>query len=262
MYPEDMHARYAVALLATLGLVSGHAVTARNDVNLEAANPVRPSPTPPLGLDELPSPPAPERVRLGRWLFYDTRLSGDGTVSCATCHVPNGRSPTGRDSHGVRVDSPAFARRRRSSTTRTHSWTRFGWDGRAASLEEQSLLPVFNQAEMASTESRMVATLSRIPGYARTSSGRSAMARSRAAGGLGAGRLPANALERQFGVGPLGTGDAHALSPSARRGWELFTGDAHCSRCHSVRTSPTARFTIWDSAGTRRRSATRTKGAG
>ena len=36
----------------------------------------------------LKTPPTPERVRLGRWLFYDTRLSADGTVSCATCHEP------------------------------------------------------------------------------------------------------------------------------------------------------------------------------
>ena len=80
----DMHARFTIGLLAALGLVSGAALTARNNRSLEAANPVRPSPRPPLGidgLDELPSPPAPERVRLGRWLFYDTRLSGDGTVA-------------------------------------------------------------------------------------------------------------------------------------------------------------------------------------
>ena len=46
----DMHARFAIALLAALGLVSGNALTARNDRSLEAANPVRPSPRPPLGI--------------------------------------------------------------------------------------------------------------------------------------------------------------------------------------------------------------------
>src|SRR5687768_12834948 len=58
----------------------------------EAANPIRPLPEAPLGPDvnlaALPDPPTPARVRLGRWLFYDTRLSADGTVACATCHQP------------------------------------------------------------------------------------------------------------------------------------------------------------------------------
>src|SRR4051812_9124618 len=86
-----MHARLAIAVLATVGLVTGDTLSGRDAPKLEAANPVRPLPTPPLGIemDDLPGAPAPERVRLGRWLFYDTRLSADGTVSCATCHVPD-----------------------------------------------------------------------------------------------------------------------------------------------------------------------------
>lgn len=58
---------------------------------LERANPLRPIPVAPLGSDidlkALKEAPAPARIRLGRWLFYDVRLSGDRTVSCATCHI-------------------------------------------------------------------------------------------------------------------------------------------------------------------------------
>src|SRR5687768_17472989 len=58
----------------------------------ELENPVVPLPAGPLGteidLAALPDPPTPERVRLGRWLFYDTRLSADNTVACASCHRP------------------------------------------------------------------------------------------------------------------------------------------------------------------------------
>ena len=61
---------------------------------------------------------------------------------------------------------PVFAKRRCSSTPRAFV-NRFFWDGRAASLEEQSLLPVANPAEMAGTTSRMAATLSHSAGYAR-----------------------------------------------------------------------------------------------
>src|SRR4051812_17912577 len=83
-----MHTRLAIAFIAALGLVNGDALTALHNKNLEVDNPVRALPAPPLGMDGLDRSPAPERVRLGRWLFFDTRLSADGTVSCATCHVP------------------------------------------------------------------------------------------------------------------------------------------------------------------------------
>src|SRR6266498_3035588 len=69
-------------------------VAAREQVTTwDAANPVQPLPAPPLGIDtrllDLKPAPTPQRVRLGRWLFYDTRLSADGTIACATCHVPS-----------------------------------------------------------------------------------------------------------------------------------------------------------------------------
>ena len=69
------------------------------------------------GLDDLPSPPVPERVRLGRWLFYDTRLSADGTVSCATCHVPerafsNGRRVRTRYGRTLRASQNAIVHQR------------------------------------------------------------------------------------------------------------------------------------------------------
>ena len=237
MQPCEMHARLAIALLSALGLLSGGTRATHSDRNLEAVNPVRPVPRPPLGvndLDELPNPPAPERVRLGRWLFYDTRLSVDGTVSCATCHVPerafsNGtRVAAGAGGHtGVRK-TPSFI-----NAARAFGPNRFGWDGRAGSLEEQSLLPVANPVEMGSTASRMVGTLSRIAGYAeyfQRSFGDPSITRGRVAAALAdyqRTRMSGNsAWDRWQG------GDARALAPSARRGWSLFNGDAQCSRCH------------------------------
>jgi len=233
----EMRARFAIVLLAALGLVSGNILTARNGrSSLDAANPVTPPPGPPLGidaLDDLPNPPVPERVRLGRWLFYDTRLSGDGTVSCATCHVPerafsnDRRVATGVGGHtGVRK-TPSFI-------NSAHTFVnRFGWDGRARSLEEQSLRPVESPAEMASTTQGMVATLSRIAGYApyfRRTFGDPAITRWRVAAALAdyqRTRLSGNSAWDRWQQG-----DVQALSPSARRGWDLFTGDAQCSRCH------------------------------
>jgi cytochrome c peroxidase len=85
---------------------------------LDADNPIRPVPAAPLGLDitltALPRPPTAKRVRLGRWLFFDTRLSRDGTISCATCHQPehafSQTTPVATGSNGEnrqRVELPA-----------------------------------------------------------------------------------------------------------------------------------------------------------
>lgn len=232
-----MHAWLAIALLAALGLVGSSAPAARHDHDLEAANPLTPLPRSPLGvnaLDALPSPPAPERVRLGRWLFYDTRLSVNGTVSCATCHVPerafsnDTRVATGANGHAGVRKTPSFV-----NVAHAFVQNRFGWDGRGGSLEEQSVRPVANPIEMGSTAPHMVGTLSRIPGYApffQRAFGDPSITLARVASALAdyqRTRMSGNsAWDRWEG------GDARALSASARRGWELFNGDAKCSRCH------------------------------
>src|SRR5688572_14128713 len=66
--------------------------TAERDL-WERENPIQALPRPPLGINvdfaSLPDPPTPDRVRLGRWLFFDTRLSRDNTLSCGSCHQPD-----------------------------------------------------------------------------------------------------------------------------------------------------------------------------
>ena len=137
----------------------------------EAANPIKPLPAGPLGteidLTALPQPPTPERVRLGRWLFYDRRLSGDNTISCASCHRPEHAfseptpvsSGVGNQRGGRKA--PSFVNQ--AVTIYPH----FFWDGRAGSLEDQALGPIANPIEMGSTHQTMVETLTRIDGYAR-----------------------------------------------------------------------------------------------
>jgi cytochrome c peroxidase len=229
--------RMALALFAVLGLVSGFAGAPRDDRALDETNPVRPRPAPPLGVDRLDgslNPPEPEKVRLGRWLFFDTRLSADGTVSCATCHVPERAFSNGtRFARGV--GGHAGVRKTPSLVNAAHTFTRnrFGWDGQATSLEEQSLLPVVNPTEMGSTVSRMATTLSRIAGYApyfERAFGDGTVTPQRVASALAdyqRTRMSGNSAWDRWQ-----RGDLDALPSSARRGWELFTGDAQCSRCH------------------------------
>ncbi len=106
-----------------------------------------------------------EKIELGRMLYFDKRVSKDGTVSCATCHDPKmawaeneptstgiGRQKGGRNS--PTVINAAYA-------------TSQFWDGRAATLEEQATGPVENPIEMGHSMEAVVEAFSKIPGYQR-----------------------------------------------------------------------------------------------
>jgi cytochrome c peroxidase len=103
------------------------------------------------------------RVRLGRRLFHDPILSGDGTVSCASCHSLDRGGADGRvSSLGIRnqvgpINSPTVL------NARFHI-AQF-WDGRAADLREQAAGPVANPAEMGATWDNVVAALNRSTVY-------------------------------------------------------------------------------------------------
>ncbi len=116
-----------------------------------------------VGIEENPLTRA--KIELGRQLYFDTRLSVDDTISCASCHDPefgfakNTRFGVGvRKQEGNRNSPVAF--------NRILSGAQF-WDGRAASLEDQAIGPMANPIEMGSTHEVVVKTISQIPGYQR-----------------------------------------------------------------------------------------------
>lgn len=204
----------------------------------EAANPVIALPTPPVGPDidlaALPDPPTPARVRLGRWLFYDTRLSSDGTVACATCHRPEHAfsepTPvsTGVGGQKGRRKAPSFV------NAAVSLYPHFFWDGRADSLEAQALGPVENPIEMGNTHSGMVETLAAIPGYRpyfAEAFGSDGVTKERVAKAIAdyertrmSGNSPYDRWRRQR--------DQGAVSDAVKLGHELFYGRAACNQCH------------------------------
>jgi cytochrome c peroxidase len=204
----------------------------------EAANPLQPIPVAPLGSDvdlaALPTPPTPERVRLGRWLFYDTRLSADGTLSCATCHKPehafSEATPvsTGIGGQKGRRKAPALINRAVSL------YPHYFWDGRAGSLEEQMLGPLQNPVEMGSTEQSMVQTLSAVPGYRpyfKAAFGTEEITKERVAQAISdyeRTRLSGNSAYDKW----RRNRDQAAVSAAVKQGHELFYGKAGCSQCH------------------------------
>ncbi|MCX7767611.1 MAG: cytochrome-c peroxidase [Flavobacteriales bacterium] len=134
----------------------------------------RPGPTPypfkippgyPRPIEPADNPTTVEGARLGRYLFYDKRLSVNNSVSCASCHQQDHAFSDPR-----RYSEGAFGQ-----TTRRHSmalvnvafnpFTRFFWDGRAATLEEQVLHPIRDPEEMAHSLSQVEQILQNDPLY-------------------------------------------------------------------------------------------------
>lgn len=147
----------AIAGAACKGRTSSHAPTAATP-DVPAEIPLTAfAPLPPV--DDLP----PEKVTLGRRLFHDPRLSGDGTLSCASCHsLDQGGADGRRTSPGIRgqlgpINSPTVLNAR-------HNFVQF-WDGRAATLSEQAGGPITNPIEMGNTWAQALETLRGDPSY-------------------------------------------------------------------------------------------------
>ena len=119
-----------------------------------------------VGLDENPLTRA--KIELGRQLYFDTRLSKDNTISCATCHIPeHGYAASTQFGHGIKDKdgNPQIGDRNSPvAYNRILSGPQF-WDGRAATLEAQAVGPIANPIEMGNTHEDAVKTLEGISGY-------------------------------------------------------------------------------------------------
>jgi cytochrome c peroxidase len=172
------------------------------------------------------------KVELGRKLFFEARLSADGSVSCASCHDPN-RAFT----DGKRVAEGIGGRRgTRNSPTLLNAMFNGGqfWDGRAASLEDQGKMPLVNPDEMGNKSLGEVALrIGAMPEYAKefervygTAVTMDGIAKAIAA--FERTLVSANSpLDRYL------EGDVDSMSEAARVGMGLFRGKARCSICHA-----------------------------
>ena len=175
----------------------------------------------------------PERVELGRKLYFDLRLSRDGTVACATCHdVARGFTDQRNVAEGI---EDKLGRRNSPTTLNALFFQTLFLDGRAPSLEEQAKLPIVNPIEMGHPDgAAAMKAIAGDPEY--TAMFQKAYGRAPNYDDLG--RAIA-AFERTlvFLDSPferfLG-GDRKALSDNAQRGWVLFNGKARCVTCHPV----------------------------
>lgn len=198
----------------------------------------------PPGIDEpiwrsyIPSDNAlnEERIALGRALYFDKRLSADGTVSCATCHdVERGFTDQRPVSEGIRGQ---LGRRNAPTTMNAALIEPLFLDGRAATLEDQAKMPILNPIEMGMpSQVAVVQKLAAIPEYRE-------MFERAYGGGVNyedIGRAIA-AFERTliFLDSPFDrflAGDETAISDDAKKGWILYNGKARCAACHPIHSS-------------------------
>ncbi len=103
------------------------------------------------------------KIELGRQLYFDTRLSVDNTVSCASCHHPDFGFAKNTQ-FGVGIKGQTGGRNSPVAYNRILSGAQF-WDGRAGSLEAQAVGPIANPIEMGNTHEDCVKTLKGIEGY-------------------------------------------------------------------------------------------------
>lgn len=127
----------------------------------------------PFGLPEVPwpadNPYSKKKEELGRLLYFDKRLSTDGTISCATCHIPEEGYA---DHHAQAIGIKGRIGKRNSPTVINSAYlTHLFWDGRVSSLEEQCKGPISNPNEMTLIENPHWAhqechkKIMKIPGY-------------------------------------------------------------------------------------------------
>lgn len=179
------------------------------------------------------NPQTPEKIALGQKLFFDGRLSADGTVACSTCHDPARAFTDGRP---VSMGIKGQLGQRNSPTILNAMYNDFQfWDGRAKTLEEQAALPIQNPVEMGQPNlDAAVAKIAAVPEYDQ------AFRRvfGRPVNRTDLVRAIASYERTQFSFdSPFDhfiAGDQNAISDSAKRGWELFNTKARCNKCHAL----------------------------
>jgi cytochrome c peroxidase len=194
----------------------------------------------PLGLPPVPipadNPPTAETVALGRRLYYDTALSVDNTLSCASCHSPGSGFCDGRPvSSGVHGQKGA---RNAPTVFNVAYYTTQFWDGRAASLEQQAGGPMANPIEMGHTLAGIEQKLNADASY-----------RAEFKKAFGSDVITIEMVEKSIasfertivsGNSPFDRymygGDNKALSASAKRGLEVFRNPkkGDCAVCHTI----------------------------
>lgn len=196
----------------------------------------------PEGLPLVPwpkdNPYSAEKVELGRLLYFDKRLSANGTIACASCHDP-AKAFTDSRVLAVGIDNKQGTRHAPTIINSAYNGLQF-WDGRASTLEDQAEGPLANPNEMALSQDPQeahkvcVANLRKIAGYRalfKKVFGTDAFTIKQVSMAIAA--FERTILSGDSPYDRYEAGDKYALSPSQVAGMKLFFGKANCSVCHT-----------------------------
>ncbi len=178
------------------------------------------------------NPLTPEKISLGKKLFFDPRLSGDGNMSCATCHNPAfGWSDALPTAKGVK--SKVLGRA--SPTIINSGFNDIQmWDGRKKSLEDQAMGPMEATVEMNMDTRKLFIWLNSNTGY-----------KKEFAKAFPGEKIDANTVKKALASyertiisnkSPFDAwvkGDKKAMTSQQIKGFKLFIGKAKCAACHS-----------------------------
>jgi cytochrome c peroxidase len=204
------------------------------------APPAASPPAATLGLPPMEVPadnsPAPYKVALGGKLFFDRRLSPNGTMSCAMCHVPEQgftanelATPVGIEGRSVRRNAP---------TLLNVAWQRrLFHDGREISLEDQIWGPLLAANEMGNPSIgyviERIRSLRDYDGLFEAAFAGKGASAERIGAAIASYERTLVAGNSRFDRWRYG-GEAGALNDMEKRGFELFNGRGRCVQCHHI----------------------------
>lgn len=172
-----------------------------------------------------------KRVELGKYLYFDKRLSSSNEVSCATCHDPQkGWSDGKQKAVGVHGkvgsrNSPTII----NTAFQTHQF----WDGRSKSLEDQALGPMQADVEMDMKIADVEKFVNTNKGYKKLfieAYPNENLTIKTVAKAIAS--FERTIISRQAPFDKFIKGDKSAINDDAKKGWELFRGKASCTTCH------------------------------
>jgi cytochrome c peroxidase len=191
--------------------------------------------TVPLGLLPIQwpadNPYSKQKVELGKLLYFDKRLSADGTVACASCHHPK-FAFTDNAAVSTGINGAKGGRSAPTVFNRAYSLAQF-WDGRAATLEEQVKGPMENPIEMGNTHANIVAKLRGITGYRglfKTAFGTEDISIDHVAKAVAT--FERTVLSGNSPYDRYKAGNRKAMTPDQVRGMDVYFNKAKCDQCH------------------------------
>lgn len=173
----------------------------------------------------------PERVELGKFLFFDPRLSGSNFISCATCHNP---ALGWSDGQPTAIGHGMGTLDRSTPTILNTAYQRFQfWDGRMRTLEAQALGPIEAGGEMSQPLEELIPELKAIPGYVKMfEAAYPGEGVSKSAIGKAIAVFERTIVSTDSGFDRWLKGVDGAMSKEAMKGFEIFKGKANCVACH------------------------------